>query len=73
MPVNFKNSCPALITFMAGPEKIEFEMMKIVPKKDWIDSGLLLIAHGRAVCEARKPKCGVCPVKALCPKMGVVT
>jgi len=51
--------------------KIEFEMMELIFKKDWIDFGLLLIAHGRAICDARKPKCSICPVNDLCPKIGV--
>ena len=51
--------------------KIEFEMMDLIPKKDWSDFGLLLISHGRAICEARKPKCEVCPINNLCPKIGV--
>ncbi|OGQ06272.1 MAG: endonuclease III [Deltaproteobacteria bacterium RIFCSPLOWO2_01_44_7] len=59
------------LTKQTDPEKIEFEMMKIIPKKDWIDFGLLLIAHGRAICDARKPKCEVCPISPLCPKKEV--
>ncbi len=59
------------LTKQKDPVKIEFEMMDLIPKKDWTDFGLLLIAHGRAVCEARKPKCKVCPVNNLCPKIGI--
>ena len=59
------------LTKQTDPEKIEFEMMKIIPKKDWIDFGLLLIAHGRAICDARKPKCEICPINNICPKRGV--
>ena len=59
------------LTQQTEPEKIETEMMKIVPKKDWTDFGLLLISHGRAICEARKPKCEICPLNALCPKIGL--
>ena len=47
--------------------KIEQELMKILPKNDWIDYSHLLIHHGRAICIARRPKCQVCPVKKLCP------
>ena len=60
------------LTKQADPEKIEAEMMKIVPKKEWTDFGLLLIAHGRAICIARKPKCGICSISKLCPKIGVI-
>lgn len=59
------------LTQQTDPEKIEKEMMKMVPKKDWTDFGLLLISHGRAVCEARKPKCEICLLNSLCPKIGV--
>ena len=59
------------LTKQKDPVKIEFEMMDLIPKKDWSDFGLLLIAHGRAICDARKPKCDVCPINNLCPKIGV--
>ena len=58
-------------TKQKDPVKIEFEMMKIFPRKDWNDFGLLFIQHGRAICPARKPKCEVCPLNALCPKVGL--
>lgn len=58
-------------TKQKDPVKIEFEMMDLIPKRDWTDFGLLLIAHGRAICEARKPKCEVCPINTLCPKVGL--
>lgn len=59
------------LTKQKNAVKIEFEMMNLIPKKEWTDFGLLLIAHGRAICEARKPKCEVCPVNNLCPRIGV--
>ena len=49
------------------PEKIEIDLMEIIPKKDWIAIGDLLIWHGRKICDARKPKCPECPVNDLCP------
>ena len=49
------------------PEKIEKDLMAIVPKKDWLDFNYLLVNHGRAICIARKPKCPECPVQKLCP------
>lgn len=57
------------LTKQSDPEKIEFEMMELVPKKDWTDFGLLLIAHGRAICDARKPQCSICPLEKICPKI----
>src|SRR2546423_10827042 len=41
------------------PEKIECDLMELVPRKDWINFSHLLIAHGRRVCNARKPLCEV--------------
>ncbi|HEX8000344.1 MAG TPA: endonuclease III [Pyrinomonadaceae bacterium] len=49
------------------PEKIERDLMALVPRKDWIHFSHLLIAHGRKVCKARTPLCAECPVEQLCP------
>lgn len=49
------------------PEKIERDLIELVPRKDWIIFPHLLIAHGRAICKARMPLCAECPVEALCP------
>jgi endonuclease-3 len=51
--------------------KIERDLMELVPKREWINFSHRLIAHGRQICSARKPKCDVCPLEALCPKIGV--
>ena len=48
-------------------EKIEQDLMKAIPHEDWIEYSHLIIFHGRRVCDARKPKCPVCPVQDLCP------
>jgi len=53
------------------PEQIETELMAVVPRKEWIDLSHRLIAHGRAICLARKPRCGACVLESLCPKIGV--
>ena len=45
--------------------------MKIVPQKEWNNLGLLLIQHGREICDARKPLCAQCPLEKLCPKIGI--
>jgi endonuclease-3 len=50
-----------------NPEKIEQDLLTLVPKKDWLDFNYLLVNHGRAICIARKPKCLECPVQKLCP------
>ncbi len=49
------------------PEKIETDLIKIVPKKDWVIFSHLLIAHGRKVCRARNPACDQCVLEKLCP------
>ncbi len=55
------------------PEKIERDLMSLVPSKDWIVFPHLLIAHGRKVCKARKPLCGECIVEKLCPSSSLKT
>ncbi len=49
------------------PDKIEKDLMAIVPKKDWIDFNYMLVLHGRMVCPSRKPRCPECPLRHLCP------
>ena len=49
------------------PEKIERDLMEIVPKKHWLDFNYLLVNHGRKTCPARKPKCPECKLVKLCP------
>jgi len=49
------------------PEKIEQDLMKLVPQEQWTLWPHLLIAHGRAVCVARRPQCGKCPLLKDCP------
>ncbi|MBW2020717.1 MAG: endonuclease III [Deltaproteobacteria bacterium] len=48
------------------PVKIEFDLMTLIPKKDWIDFSHQMIWHGRALCTARKPKCPECPLRERC-------
>ena len=48
------------------PKKIEQDLMKIIPKKRWIEFSHQLIWHGRLVCQARKPKCPDCSIEDLC-------
>ncbi|MCW3985945.1 MAG: endonuclease III [Candidatus Bathyarchaeota archaeon] len=49
------------------PNKIERDLMKLVPKEQWAKLNDLLIFHGRRVCTAKKPNCGECTVDKLCP------
>ena len=52
-------------------EKIERDLMALLPRKDWLKISDLFVHHGRAVCIARRPKCEICPVNKLCPKVGL--
>jgi endonuclease-3 len=55
------------LTKQKDPGKIEQELMRLVPHKDWIIFSHLLIFHGRRVCKARRPLCDECVVESLCP------
>jgi len=54
------------------PEKIERDLMKLVPRTEWIDFSHRLIWHGRQVCAARKARCEICPLGDWCPSKGKV-
>lgn len=49
------------------PDRIERDLMELIPEKDWGRVNYLLISHGRAVCQARRPLCGVCVLADTCP------
>ena len=53
------------------PVKVEHDLMKVVPEKDWVDWNHLLIFHGRELCTSRRAYCEECPIARLCPKIGV--
>ncbi len=54
------------LTGNKDPVKIEFDLMKILPKKDWNDFSLQLIWFGREFCKARNPGCRACPLSDQC-------
>lgn len=54
-----------------SPEKIEQDLMKLVPRADWALLSHWLIWHGRRRCTARKPDCAQCEIAALCLRIGV--
>lgn len=56
------------LTKNTDPEKIEFDLMKVIPKNEWIHFSNAIILHGRKICIARKPKCGICALQGLCPR-----
>ena len=55
------------LTANESPEKIERDLMELVPKRNWIMFPHWLIFHGRQVCAARRPKCEICVLADLCP------
>jgi len=57
------------LTSEKNPDRIEQDLISLVPKKDWIDFNYMLVNHGRSVCQARKPACPSCGVKHLCPSV----
>lgn len=48
------------------PVKIEFELMKVLPKEHWGRYNTQIIAHGRTICKARKTDCEICPLSEYC-------
>jgi endonuclease-3 len=54
-------------TAQADPVKIEEDLMKLIPKKEWTSYSHRVIEHGRTICVARKPKCAECRLNELCP------
>jgi endonuclease-3 len=59
------------LTDETRPEKIEQDLMKLVPQRDWIFFGQGMVWHGRRVCFARHPDCPGCALNEFCPKRGV--
>ena len=53
------------------PERIEQDLMRLVPRDEWIRFGPAAVLHGRYTCTARAPTCGSCMLGDLCPKIGV--
>lgn len=54
------------LTKEEDPEKIELELMKVLPKEQWILYNIQIITHGRTICTARNPKCQECPLSGVC-------
>jgi endonuclease-3 len=50
-----------------NPDKIEQDLMALVPKENWLDFNYMLVNHGRKVCQARNPNCPQCGLKSICP------
>jgi endonuclease-3 len=58
-------------TSNADPDKVEQDLMKLIPREDWFSFTYVLIEHGRQVCKAPTPRCEVCLVNGLCPSSRV--
>jgi endonuclease-3 len=59
------------LTRETDPVKVEQELMPLFPQSRWTLLSHLLIAHGRTICEARRPRCGECMLADICPRVGV--
>jgi len=55
------------LTKQEDPEKIEFELMEVLPEEYWILYNIHIIQLGRTICTARSPKCGECFMREICP------
>ena len=55
------------------PVKVENDVAKLIPEKEWTLLSHKLIWHGRRICHSRKPECGICPLAKLCPSAGIGT
>ena len=54
------------LTRETTPEKVERDLMRVIPQSKWIDFSHEIIFHGRQICIARKPRCADCPLESLC-------
>jgi len=59
------------LTRESAPEKVERDLMNILPAKDWTMFSHGMIFHGRQICHARKPRCSKCVLAKVCPRIGV--
>ncbi len=59
------------LTRQINAEKIEQDLMALLPEKEWIDFSHRLIHHGRRICIARRPKCRECPLLVECARVGL--
>ena len=53
------------------PVKVEFEVAKLIPEKEWTNLSQRMIWHGRRICHSQRPACGACPLAQLCPSYGI--
>ncbi|HFC97662.1 MAG TPA: endonuclease III [Thermosulfurimonas dismutans] len=58
------------LTREKDPDRIERDLMRLIPREDWAVIPYVFQAHGRRVCTSRRPRCSECPVRDLCPSAG---
>jgi endonuclease III len=54
------------LTINTNPDKVEFDLKKIVPEENWTNFSHKIVEHGRSICIARRPKCEICPISDYC-------
>lgn len=59
------------LTRAEDPVHVERDLMRVYPEAEWIDVPYYFIQHGRATCDAKRPRCPECPLADICPKRGV--
>jgi len=59
------------LTTHKDPSRIEQDLMRVLPRREWLTFPHRVIQHGRKICDARKPLCGDCRVAPWCPKVGL--
>ncbi len=59
------------LTASTSAERIEQDLMALLPETEWINFSHRLIHHGRRICIARRPKCDECPLRPHCPRIGL--
>lgn len=59
------------LTKATTPEKIELDMMALLPSEEWVNFSHRLIHHGRQICIARRPQCPKCPLLSVCERVGL--
>ncbi|CAB49586.1 endonuclease III domain-containing protein [Pyrococcus abyssi] len=55
----------------ASPEEVEERLKELIPREEWIYVNHAMVDHGKSVCRPIKPRCDECPLKELCPRIGV--
>lgn len=60
------------LTSSTDAAKIEQDLMKVLPRTEWINFSHRMIHHGRRICGARKPDCDHCGLRDVCPKLGIL-